>query len=62
MDVQCWGEYKSATFDKMLKDKGIEILQSILYTHQQNEQANCIICTLMEKAESMCFQACLPQS
>ena len=39
--VQQWmsdagGEYESAAFDKMLKDKGIEILQSILYAHQQN--------------------------
>ena len=65
--VQQWmsdagGEYKSAAFDKMLKDKGIEILQSILYAHQQNGRAECIICILMEKAESMQFQACLPQS
>ena len=39
--VQQWmsdagGEYKSAAFTKMLKDKGIEILQSIPYVHQQN--------------------------
>ena len=46
----------------MLKDRGIEILQSIPYTHQQNGRAERIICMLMEKAESMRFQACLPQS
>ena len=39
--VQQWmsnagGEYKSAAFTKMLKDRGIEILQSIPYVHQQN--------------------------
>ena len=33
------GEYKSAAFNKMLKDKGIEILQSIPYAHQQNGRA-----------------------
>jgi transposase InsO family protein len=33
------GEYKSNAFIKMLKDKGIEILQSVPHTHQQNGQA-----------------------
>jgi len=56
------GEYKSKSFDKMLKDRGIKILQSIPYTHQQNRRAERIIRTLMEKAESMRHLACLPQS
>ena len=56
------GEYKSKAFDKMLKDRGIEVLQSIPYAHQQNGRAERIIHTLMEKAESMRLQACLPQS
>ena len=56
------GEYKSKALNSMLRDKGIEILQSIPYTHQQNGRAEHIICTLMEKAESMRLQACLPQS
>jgi hypothetical protein len=56
------GEYKSKAFDTMLKDKGIEILQSMPYTHQQNRQAERIIRTLMEKLESMRLDACLPQS
>ena len=56
------GEYKSKAFDSMLKDRGIEILQSIPYTHQQNDRAEQIILMLMEKAESMRLQACLPQS
>ena len=46
-------EYKSQAFTKMLKDREIEILQSIPYTHQQNGRAECIIRMLMEKAESM---------
>jgi hypothetical protein len=47
------GEYKSQAFDKMLKDRGIEILQSVPYAHQQNGQAEQIICTLMDKAERL---------
>ena len=56
------GEYKSKAFEKMLKDRGIEILQSILYAHQQNGRAERIIRTITEKAESMHLQACIPQS
>ena len=56
------GEYKSKAFEKMLKDRGIEILQSIPYAHQQNGRAERIIRTITEKAESMRLQACIPQS
>ena len=56
------GEYKSNMFIKMLKDEGIEILQSIPHTHQQNGRAERIIRTLVEKGESMRLEACLPQS
>ena len=56
------GEYTSLTFTTMLKEKGIEILQSIPHAHQQNGRAERIIRTLMDKAESMRLQACLPQS
>ena len=56
------GEYKSNAFIKMLKDKGIEILQSVPHAHQQNGRAERIIRTLMEKVQAMRLQACLPQS
>jgi hypothetical protein len=56
------GEYKSKAFEKMLKDRGIEILQSIPYAHQQNGRAERIIRTISEKAETMRLQACIPQS
>jgi len=56
------GEYKSTAFDNMLKDRGIMILQSVPYAHQQNGRAERIIRTLMEKAESMQQNACLPPS
>jgi transposase InsO family protein len=49
-------------FTKMLKDRGIEILQSIPYAHQQNGRAERIIRTLMDKAESIRQQACIPPS
>ena len=56
------GEYKSKAFEKMLKDRGIKIPQSISYAHQQNGRAERVIRTIMEKAESMQLQACIPQS
>jgi len=56
------GEFKSKAFISMLTERGIKILQSILHAHQQNGRAERIIRTLMEKAESMRLQACLPQS
>ena len=56
------GEYKSKAFLDMLKDKGIEILQSAPHAHQQNGRAERIIRTLMDKAQAMRLQACLPQS
>jgi len=56
------GEYKSKAFLELLKDKGIHISQSIPYVHQQNRRAERLIRTLTEKAETLQFQACLPQS
>ncbi|KAL7280477.1 hypothetical protein ACG7TL_005409 [Trametes sanguinea] len=65
--VQKWmsdggGEYKSKAFDNLLKDKGIEILQSVPHQPQQNGRAECLMRTLSDKAEAMRFEACLPQS
>ena len=56
------GEYKSKAFIKMLQDRGIEILQSVPYTHQQNGRVERMIRTIMEKSESMRLHACIPQS
>ncbi|KAL7281613.1 hypothetical protein ACG7TL_004930 [Trametes sanguinea] len=65
--VQKWmsdggGEYKSKAFDNLLKDKGIEILQSVPHQPQQNGRAERLMRTLSDKAEAMRFKACLPQS
>ena len=56
------GEYTSKAFTEMLKDRGIKILQSVPHAHQQNGRAERLIRTLMDKAESVRLQACLPQS
>ena len=56
------GEYKSEAFLKTLKDAGIKILQSALHTPQQNGRAERFMRTLMDKAEAMRHEACLPQS
>ena len=56
------GEYKSDEFICTLKDNGIKVLQSVPRTPQQNEHAECFMRTCMDKAESMCHEACIPDS
>jgi transposase InsO family protein len=65
--VQSWmsdagGEYKSDAFDNMLRDQGIKIFTSTPHTPQQNGRAERFMRTFMDKAESMRFTACIPQS
>jgi len=66
-DIKEWmsdagGEYKSDAFLKTLKDAGIKILQSAPHTPQQNGHAEHFMRTIMDKAQSMRFDACIPQS
>ena len=56
------GEYKSDAFDRALLEKGIIINQSAPWTPMQNGRAERLMCTLMDKAEAMQHQACIPQS
>jgi transposase InsO family protein len=56
------GEYKSEAFLKTLKDTGISIKQSALHTPQQNGHAERLMRTLIDKAQSMQLDTCLPQS
>src|SRR5260370_36845465 len=56
------GEYKSDEFLKVLKDMGINILQSAPHTPQQNGRADRFMRTSMDKAQAMRLEACLPQS
>ena len=67
VDVKEWmsdagGEYKSDAFIKTLKDVGIKILQSAPHTPQQNGRAERFMHTVMDKAEAMRLEACLPDS
>jgi hypothetical protein len=56
------GEYKSDVFDNMLRNQGIKIFTSTPHTPQQNGRAERFMRTFMDKAESMRFTACIPQS
>ena len=55
-------EYKSDLFNRALLEKGIKIYQSAPWTPMQNGCAEQLGCTLMDKAESMWHQACIPDS
>src|SRR6266702_2408415 len=56
------GEYKSGAFIKHLKDAGITVLQSVPHTPQQNGRTEHFMRTIMDKAQAMRLDACLPQS
>jgi hypothetical protein len=56
------GEYKSDAFLKHLKDAGITVLQSAPHMPQQNGCTECFMHTIMDKAQAMRLDACLPQS
>src|SRR6266404_4929893 len=56
------GEYKSDAFLRTLKDYGITVLQSVPYVSQQNGRAERFMHTIMDKAQAMCLEACLPQN
>jgi transposase InsO family protein len=54
------GEYKSDAFLKVLRENGIKVLQSVPHTPQQNGHAECFNRTIMDKAEAMWHDTCLP--
>ena len=56
------GEYKSHEFDNLLKNLGIKIRTSVPHIHQQNGRAERFNRTLMDKAQALRLDACLPQS
>jgi len=56
------GEYKSDAFLRTLKDDGITVLQSVPYVSQQNGRAERFMRTIMDKAQAMRLEACLPQN
>lgn len=60
--IDAGGEFLNLDLINMIKDLGILIEQSVPYTHQQNGHVEHAIHTIMEKAQAICFTACLPQS
>ena len=56
------GEYIDKDYVKLLKDEGIEIQWSVPSQLQMNGRVEHFNRTIDEKAESMCHQACLPDS
>ncbi len=56
------GEYKSKDFEQFLKDNGIQSRNSVPHVHQQNGRAERFNRTLMDKAQAMRLDACLPLS
>ena len=56
------GEYKSFNLSNKFKELGISHQMSVPHMHQQNGRAERLNRTLIEKAQALCFEACLPQS
>jgi predicted GNAT family acetyltransferase len=56
------GEYKSLDLRDKFKQMGILNRTSVPHMHQQNGRAERLNRTLIEKAQAMRFEACLPQS
>ena len=55
-------ECKSDAFMKSLKDASITVLQSAPHMPQQSGHAERFMHTIMDKAQSMRLEACIPQS
>ena len=62
VQVDAGGELKSQELTIFLWEQGINILTSIPHMHQQNGHAERFICTVMDKAQAMHLDACLPQN
>jgi hypothetical protein len=60
--IDTGGEFKSNKLRMFLKELGINILTSVLHMHQQNGHAERFIQTIVEKAQAICLEACLPQN
>ena len=56
------GEYKNFNLSKKFKELGISHRMSVPHMHQQNGRAEHLNRTLIEKAQALHFEACLPQS
>ena len=62
VQIDAGGEFKSQELALFLREQGITILTSVPHMHQKNGWAERFICTVMDKAQAMCLDACLPQN
>jgi hypothetical protein len=60
--IDTGGEFKSNELRMFLKELGINILTSVPLMHQQNGRAKRFIRTIVEKAQAICLEACIPQN
>ena len=62
VQINAGGEFKSQELTLFLQELGINILTSVPHMHQQNGCTERFIHTVMDKAQAMCLDACLPQN
>jgi hypothetical protein len=60
--IDAGAEFKSNELRSFLKKLGINILTSVLHMHQQNGCAERFIRTIVEKAQAIHLEACIPQN
>jgi hypothetical protein len=56
------GEFQSISLQELFKDLGIKVFLSAPHMHQQNGCAKHFIRTIMDKAQAIQFDACIPLS
>jgi hypothetical protein len=60
--IDTGGEFKSNKLRTFLRELGINILTSVPHMHQQNGCAERFIRTIVEKAQAIHLEACIPQN
>ena len=60
--IDAGGEFQSQNLREFLKELGINILTSVPHMHQQNGRAERFIRTIMDKAQAIRLEACIPQN
>jgi GAG-pre-integrase domain len=60
--IDAGGEFKSEGLRTFLKELGINTLTSVPHMHQQNGRAERFIQTIVEKAQAIRLEACIPQN
>ena len=60
--IDAGGEFKSDGLRTFLKELGINILTSVPHMHQQNGHAERFIRTIVEKAQAIHLESCIPQN